>query len=57
MHVLRLEVLDESLSERLLLMDTVLLLSCLKKFYFWWEEKWIQNSSLAVWKEKTTCIT
>jgi len=34
MHVLCLEVLDESLSEKLLLMDTVLLLSCLKKLYF-----------------------
>jgi hypothetical protein len=35
MHVLGLEVLDESLCERLLLMDTVLLISCLKKLYFY----------------------
>jgi hypothetical protein len=31
MHILGLNVLDESLCERLLLMDIVLLISCLKK--------------------------
>jgi len=56
MHVLCLEVLDESLSEKLLLMDTVLLLSCLKKLYFWWDEKRIQNFSRAICKEKPLAL-